>query len=382
MRQIDHLDDFEAWILDGSSRCPAAIQDLDLRKWSEELQKHQFVDSLFLGCEIDTHTAGHIATSGGIVIPDLAEFRFAVHRAHLYSPDDLFAGFDAACEDGYHQTYDYSVYEQYVEHGKRSTNIHVGLARALHDHSITDALDELIEGRKVVAIMGGHGMERGEPFYSQIAKIARTLALSGFLVATGGGPGAMEAAHLGVYFATRDEAQLDTAIDILKVRPAGAEPGKEYADKDWLHRAMKVRDLLPLEASDFAACTSVGIPTWFYGHEPPAAFATHIAKYFANSIREDGLLEIARHGIVFSPGSAGTIQEIFQDAAQNHYATVGVVSPMILFGVDHWTNKRPVWPLLSSVSQGQKYGELVALTDDPDEVISRVLAFDPKQHGG
>ena len=220
-------------------------------------------------------------------------------------------------------------------------------------------------------------MERGESFYTQIAMMARTLTREKFLVATGGGPGAMEAAHLGAYFASREESDLLEAINILKVRPAGSEPGKEYADADWLHRAMKVRELYPIPADELRQCTSVGIPTWFYGHEPPAPFSTHIAKYFANSIREDGLLEIARHGIVFAPGSAGTTQEIFQDAAQNHYGTVGVVSPMILYGVDHWTNVRPVWPLLKAVSAGKPYGELVALTDDSDEVLNRVRSFDP-----
>jgi hypothetical protein len=43
---------------------------------------------------------------------------------------------------------------------------------------------------------------------------------------------------------------------------------------------------------------SLGIPTWHYGHEPTTSLATHIGKYFQNSIREDGLLELAKQGIV------------------------------------------------------------------------------------
>ena len=36
-------------------------------------------------------------------------------------------------------------------------------------------------------------------------------------------------------------------------------------------------------------CTrlSLGVPTWFYGHEPPNLFATRIAKFFTNALRED-----------------------------------------------------------------------------------------------
>ena len=125
---------------------------------------------------------------------------------------------------------------------------------------------------------------------------------------------------------------------------------------------------------------SVGIPTWLYGHEPPAPFATHFAKYFANSVREDGLLTIAEHGVIFAPGGAGTTQEIFQDATQNHYGTVGVISPMILYGTRHWTQKRPVWPLLQHVASGRKYGELLALTDDTDEIVRRIRAYDPSAY--
>ena len=380
MLQIDNLESFAAWIDLGDARPSAALQDLDLEGFSHQLLNSQFRGSIFLGCELCDATAGHIALTGGVVIPDLEEFGYSVHRAHLYTVDDLFAGFNPDDPDGYHQTYDYSVYLKYLKNGKSRVHINVSLARALHDHSITDALDALIKNRKVVAIMGGHGMERGEPFYTEIASIARTLTQNGFLVATGGGPGAMEAAHLGAYFATRSSAQMREAIEILKVRPTGAEPGKEYADRDWLHRAMKVRELFPLPQSDVADCTSVGIPTWFYGHEPPAPFPTHIAKYFANSIREDGLLEIAHHGVIFAPGSAGTTQEIFQDAAQNHYGSVGVISPMILFGKQHWTTVRPVWPLLEQVSDGRRFGEILALTDDASEVIRLVSEFDPEKY--
>ena len=61
---------------------------------------------------------------------------------------------------------------------------------------------------------------------------------------------------------------------------------------------------------------SLGIPTWLYGHEPSTPFATHIAKYFVNSVREDTILTVAYGGIIFTPGSAGTLQEIFQEAVQ------------------------------------------------------------------
>ena len=233
---------------------------------------------------------------------------------------------------------------------------------------------EAIEGKRVVAVMGGHGMEQQDEFYTKIAKVSRRLTQAGFLIISGGGPGAMEASHLGAFFAGRDEEELEAALAEIKVRPQGAEPQREYKDLDWLIRAWRIRDKYPIPDGQETHCMSIGIPTWLYGHEPPAPFATHIAKHFANSVREDGLLAIARHGAIFAPGSAGTTQEIFQDAAQNHYGTNGYYSPMILFGKQHWTTNRPVWSLLSKVARGHSYGELLVLTDSEDEIIRRILA--------
>ena len=221
-------------------------------------------------------------------------------------------------------------------------------------------------------------MEQQDEFYTKIAKVSRRLTQAGFLIISGGGPGAMEASHLGAFFAGRDEEELEAALAEIKVRPQGAEPQRKYKDLDWLIRAWRIRDKYPIPDGQETHCMSIGIPTWLYGHEPPAPFATHIAKHFANSVREDGLLAIARHGAIFAPGSAGTTQEIFQDAAQNHYGTNGYYSPMILFGKQHWTTNRPVWSLLSKVARGHSYGELLVLTDSEDEIIRRILAYNPE----
>lgn len=189
----------------------------------------------------------------------------------------------------------------------------------------------------------------------------------------------MEACHLGAYFATRSEDLMVKAISEMSQRPAEAEPNKEYDDKDWLHRGWRVRQAYPIPEGDQERCKSIGIPTWTYGHEPPAVFATHIAKYFANSVREDGLLLIANHGVVFAPGSAGTIQEIFQDACQNHYFVAdGQCSPMIMLGREYWTKRKPVWPLLSELAKDQAYGEILCLTDSIETVVRKLLCYRPE----
>jgi len=188
----------------------------------------------------------------------------------------------------------------------------------------------------------------------------------------------MEATHVGAFFATRSEAEMIKAIESMATRPEGALPNREYDDEDWLHRAWLMKTRYPIPEGDEEACRSIGIPTWAYGHEPPAAFATHIAKYFANSVREDGLLMIANHGVIFAPGSAGTIQEIFQDACQNHYFVAnGQCSPMILFGEEYWSKQKPVWPLLEKLARDQMYGEILSVTDDIDTILRKMLCYRP-----
>ncbi len=381
MKEIDNIKEFKHW-LDMPNPAPAAIKDLDIRPYEDRVVEMDFKDSFFLGCEMSRVTAGHIVFTGGVVIPDSKKVRFPVHRARLYSPEELFAGFDEKCPDGYFQTFDYQVYKEYVQHGMdQPKSIFVSLMRRLHDHSISDALEEAIEGRKVVAVMGGHSIERSEETYLKIALIAGRLSRKGYLMVSGGGPGAMEATNLGAYFSARSEAELKEAIAILKKRPKGALPHKEYKDPDWLHRAWKVREAYPVPAGKEKASMSIGIPTWLYGHEPPNPFASHIAKYFANSVREDGLLSIAHYGVIFAPGSAGTTQEVFQDATKNHYAQYNdkkipkYISPMIFMGVKHWTQDRPVYPLLQKLAKNQKYHELLFLSDDIDEIIEKILEY-------
>jgi predicted Rossmann-fold nucleotide-binding protein len=108
--------------------------------------------------------------------------------------------------------------------------------------------------------------------------------------------------------------------------------------------------------------------------------ATHIAKYFDNSIREDGILTIAKGGIIYTPGSAGTLQEIFQEAVQNHYLTFGYASPMIFLGTDFWTKEVPVWPLIMDLTERGIYKNLILCLSDKAEDVERVLKEQVSAH--
>ena len=111
------------------------------------------------------------------------------------------------------------------------------------------------------------------------------------------------------------------------------------------------------------------MPTWFYGHEPPNAFADRIAKFVQNSVREATLLARCNGGIVFLPGAAGTVQEIFQDACENYYAEPSMIAPMVLVGERHWTVDLPAWPLLQALAGERTMSSRIALVDTPDAAV-------------
>lgn len=272
----------------------------------------------------------------------------------LYTIDDLFAGFDPADPGSFEKTPDFQIYLEFVrDGGAASTNKPMVIERAAHDCSIMQLIAEKLAREKVVAMMGGHAVKRGSQAYNDAAKTAALLTERGYLVITGGGPGAMEAAHLGAAVgkpgSDLDQALVDmnhepfdsggmpisydpTRTDPVTIDPVVVKKLGEYYKIGW-----DVRQRFP-------AGGGVAIPTWMYGWEPTTVFAAQVGKYFQNSIREDGLLAAATDGIVYCQGSAGTMQEVFQDAAQNYYksfpappeAQKGRFSPMVFLG-DYWT---------------------------------------------
>ena len=113
-----------------------------------------------------------------------------------------------------------------------------------------------------------------------------------------------------------------------------------------------------------------GVPTWFYGHEPPNVFASAIAKYFSNALREDTLLELCGGGVLYLPGAAGTVQEIFQAATPAYYAPEGTrIPPLVLVGREYWTEILPAWPLLTALSAGRGMATAIHCVDTWSEAL-------------
>ncbi|MFC0681171.1 hypothetical protein ACFFGH_25360 [Lysobacter korlensis] len=306
-----------------------------------------------------------------------AGLQFEPVRRNVYRAEELYEGFDPARPDSWVETADFRIYAEFQAHGGATvSDSYTAMLRSLHDTSTTQLTARVIEDRKVVAVMGGHQLRRDDPVYATVARLARELAARDFLVTTGGGPGAMEASHLGAFLVGEKEDRLEEAIRALAVVPGMPVGLGEILDEDG-HADMKLAraahkwftPVFEVYSSGKDPGRTLSVPTWHYGHEPSTPLATDIGKLFQNSIREDGLLAIATHGIVYAPGSAGTVQEIFQDAAQNFYESYGNRhSPMVLLGIDYWSATLPVVPVLSNLF-GDRYEEIVKLTDDIEQAI-------------
>ncbi|MEW1612709.1 MULTISPECIES: Rossmann fold nucleotide-binding protein [unclassified Streptomyces] len=350
--EIESRDAFDQAVL-GGSLSGFRIQSVDLTERRLALLSTDTSKTVFLGCPMAPEAATKIQADGALVFPPVPHLPFDPYRGLLYSPEQLFAGLDAG---GYEATPDALAYA-WFQRTKADGDILASMLRSVHDDAISDALDELLVGARVVGVMGGHALARGSDAYAGAARLGRELARTGLTVATGGGPGAMEAANLGAYAAPHPDEMLDEALALL-----GKTPSFSPSVTGWARAAFEVRDRWP------GGDGSVGIPTWFYGHEPPNAFAGHIAKYFANATREDGLLARCNAGVVFLPGAAGTVQEVFDNATPNYYESRGEPTPMVLVDRAHWTERLPAWPLLTSLARDRPMASRIALVDSVTEV--------------
>ncbi|SDC63990.1 LOG family protein [Nocardioides lianchengensis] len=348
---VESLADLDHRLAAGARRLSGwRVRSVDLTDRTAELQACRVAGASFLGCRFAPGVADEMTAAGALVLPAIPDVPVDVHRGGLYSPADLYDT----------PSYDRSLDARAYAWAQRPGDAEAELAKTLHDHAIDQALQAWTDGRHLVGVMGGHAALRGEQGYDAAARLGHLLGAT-HVVATGGGPGAMEAANLGARLADRPAAYLDDALAEL-----AATPSYRPSVTAWADSARAVAGRFPTDRE------TLGIPTWHYGHEPPNLFATAIAKYFRNAVRESVLLEVCDAGIVFLPGAAGTVQEVFQDACENYYADEASVAPMVLVGVEHWTRTLPAWPLLQALARGRAMEPHVHLVDTVEEAAALV----------
>ncbi len=348
---ITSLADFDARLASGARSLTGwRMAGLDLTGHGSALAAVDVAQSLFRGCTFTAEDEESIRRRGAVVLPAVSGTPLAPHRSELYTPRELYD------TTHYADSFDAHAYAW----SRRKPDHDAALVQALHDHAIDQALMSWVAGRSIAGVMGGHALQRGSPAYADAARLGRALAAR-HTVATGGGPGAMEAANLGAFLSGQPSGAVDEALNQL-----GAVASFTPNVGAWVRAAFELVERYS------PGVESLGIPTWFYGHEPSNPFATAIAKYVRNATREAVLLEVCTAGIVFLPGAGGTVQEIFQDACENYYADETSVAPMVLVGRRYWTEELPAWPLLRALARDRAMETRIHLVDTVEEAVEAV----------
>lgn len=359
---IESVEALRAALAAGASPAHMRLKGLDLRGSADVFDNvSDFEGLVVLGGLLPPRLGRRMSRAGAIVFPSTPHAPVDPYRSRLYEPRELYAGLT---ERGYGATPDALAYA-WSRDPELLHDPYVSVLRATHDAAMGDALDRVIDDRAVVGVMGGHDWQRGTADFSGAAQLGFRLAQAGLLVVTGGGPGAMEAANLGAFATCADG--LSQALKLLARVPAYTP-----TIDGWARAAFAARASARPGPWDGPA-RSVGIPTWFYGHEPPNVFCDAIAKFFSNAVREDGLLSRCRNGIVVLPGRAGTTQEIFQAVTPLFYAVPGApLPPLVLVGVEHWTQRVPAWQAVEALAKGRELAGAVHLVDDLESAAAIV----------
>ncbi|HXV00555.1 MAG TPA: hypothetical protein VG166_08650 [Caulobacteraceae bacterium] len=301
----------------------------------------------------------------------------------LYDICELYAGFDPERPESLAGVFDTRVYRWTRERGSnrpRSLSPTETIAARLHDTAMDRHVAEFLNPKKQVTVgfMGGHDVRRDDPAFAAVARIARALRRCGHMIVTGGGPGLMEAANFGAFMAPFADDALDAALARLATAPDyGSDQAGGAAKKAaWLAAAARARAVVlsPWDGPTPPAGASLGIPTWYYGAEPPNLFASAVGKYFFNSLREDGLVSVANGGLIFGRGAAGTVQEAFQSANLNFYRGEGVhATPMVFLEKGFWEagpGALPVYPLVTALGERARspFTDALLISDSEDEI--------------
>ena len=204
--------------------------------------------------------------------------------------------------------------------GRATPRVHhdafVTLLRAIHDDSVTDALDEFVGERPVVGVMGGHALARGTSGYAVAARLGHSPRRRGSRrrdrrrARRHGGrqPGRLRAGRGGAR--GRPRAARRGAVLPARHRAVG-EPGPPVHD-----------ELMEAGRSPSGDAASAS---------PPGSTATSRPTCSATASRSTSPTRSARTacwpaataGLVVLEGAAGTVQEIFQAATPLYYARRG-----------------------------------------------------------
>ena len=177
-------------------------------------------------------------------------------------------------------------------------------------------------GRPAITVFGSARVSEGDTPYEEAREVARKLALAGFAVVTGGGPGVMEGANRGAQ-----------------------------------------------EAGGISVGFNIELP-----HEQHENPYLDISMTFDHFYVRKTMFVKAAEGFVIFPGGFGTLDELFESLTLIQTGKV-LHFPVVLYDTDYW---RPMLEWIESrlLAEGMVSPEDVALMrlgDDPDEAVATIV---------
>ena len=203
----------------------------------------------------------------------LREVPYEVLRhGRLYNAEELYQGYEPSVDVvkdrvSFADCYDSRVYQHFIKQGKIARDINESVARSMHDHGIHTALIEFLKTHdplRCIGIMGGHALLRTDPMFASVAMLSKRLTEAGFFMVSGGGPGAMEATHLGAWLAGRTDEEAQEAIRTLAAAAASFKDGEQCSRRHhpdhrlWRHHLHARQCWYP--AGDFPECGAEPLP--------------------------------------------------------------------------------------------------------------------------
>ena len=177
--------------------------------------------------------------------------------------------------------------------------------------------------RPAVSVFGSARVAAGSATYEAARETARLFAGAGLAVVTGGGPGVMEAANRGA----REGGGLSVGFNILLPHEQGLNP---YCDISRTFKHFYVRKVMFVKAAE---------------------------------------------GFVIFPGGFGTMDELYESLTLIQTGKIGTF-PVVLFDRDYW-GEMVDWVRDEMLADGLVSAhdlDLLYVTDEPDEVVQRILA--------
>ncbi|MCX5782154.1 MAG: LOG family protein, partial [Elusimicrobia bacterium] len=189
----------------------------------------------------------------------------------------------------------------------------------------------------IIAVLGGSALVENTDAYNQVVNLGKVMAGKKFVPATGGGKGAMKAAHEGYAIDGKGEKPV---ISVPTPPRGGFVKENRYAEK------YAVTD------------KKVGEDDHFY--------------FGANIVFRTGIIVHGAIGAIAVTGGWGTLYEVFEMMRQN--------IPFVLFGTTYW---QPIMDQLKESDLG-KSGNFVMpkITDSPEEAIRYIVEENNKINEG